>query len=263
MKKLVIIKGGGDLATGVASRLHRSSFAIIMTELPQPTVVRRTVAFAQAVYSGEHIVEGVKAVKANISEAPIILAAGEIPIVTAQTEACLKKYQPYALIDATIAKRNTGTSIKDASLVIGLGPGFTAGYDVHAVIETMRGHELGRVITSGATIANTGIPGEIGGYTTERLLRAPCAGAFRSVNEIGDMIVAGQVVAYVAKKPVIAAINGVLRGLINNGCVVHQGMKIGDIDPRCKKEQCITISDKARAVAGGVLEALLWLGGRE
>lgn len=260
MSKLVVVKGGGDLATGVAHRLFCSGFSLIVTELPCPTVVRRTVAFAQAVFSGSCAVEGVTAVKTNISDAEKVIAASKIPVIIDEAGECIKQYRPWAAVDAIIAKRNTGTYMNDAELVIALGPGFIAGVDVHAVIETMRGHELGRVIIDGTAIPDTGIPGEIGGHTAERLLRSPCEGVFQEVCSIGDTVSSGQIVGHVSGQPVRTGISGVLRGLINNGSKVHYKMKIGDVDPRCIKAQCYIISDKARAVGGGVLEALLWLG---
>jgi len=159
-----------------------------------------------------------------------------------------------------LAKKNTGTSIQDAALVVGVGPGFIAGQDVHAVVETMRGHDLGRVITRGSAQPNTGVPGAIGGYTTERVLRAPVAGVFEGVCRIGDLAARGDIIGWIGPEPVYATIDGILRGLLQDGLQVEKGMKIGDIDPRCQPENCLTISDKARAVGGGVLEALLWLG---
>lgn len=260
MKTLVLVKGGGDLASGIAHRLFRAGYGVIITELDKPTVIRRTVSFAAALYEGSTTVEGITAEKARIEEIPIKMAAGIIPVLIDPDCSCLPRIQPAAVIDAILAKQNTGTSIHDAQAVIAAGPGFVAGRDVHAVVETMRGHNLGRVITSGAAEPNTGVPGDIGGYTIERLLRAPVAGVFQSVSSIGASVAAGETVAFVGGVPVIAAIGGVLRGLLYDGLAVHQGMKIGDIDPRCRPEHCYTISDKARAIGGGVLEALLSLG---
>ncbi len=261
MKNRIIIKGGGDLATGIAHRLHRSGFAVIITEMAQPTVIRRTAAFAQAVFAGETVVEGITARRSSISEIDHILDHGFIPVLIDPQAECIWAIQPQGLVDAIIAKSNTGTKITDAPVVIGVGPGFTAGVDVHAVVETARGHNLGRVYISGTAQPNTGIPGEIGGYTTERLLRAPGDGVFQSCCMIGDLVAAGDVVALVDGVPVIATISGIVRGLLYDGLVVHKGMKVGDIDPRCKRDHCFTISDKARAIGGGVLEALLSRGG--
>lgn len=262
MNRLIVVKGAGDMATGIAHRLVRSGFRVVTTEIVQPTVIRRTVAFAEAIYSGEVAVEGVKAVKASQEEVLQVLAAGKVPVLVDPEGTVIKSLRPWAVVDAIMAKRNIGTRLTDASVVVGVGPGFTAGEDVHAVVESMRGHYLGRVILSGQAIPNTGIPGEIGGYSKERILRAPCAGIFRAERAIGAEVAAGEVVARVNQQPVLAAIAGVLRGLLHAGIRVETGMKIGDIDPRCQPEHCFTISDKARAIAGGVLEALLMTRGR-
>ena len=171
----------------------------------------------------------------------------------------MAELNPHVLVDATLAKRNVGTRISDAPIVIGLGPGFVAGEDVHAVVETMRGHHLGRVLTQGRALPNTGVPGAILGYTEERVLRAPREGRFHGLLSIGDRVEAGQVVAEVAGDPVSAGVSGVLRGLLYDGLPVRRGQKVGDVDPRGVRENCFTISDKARAIGGGVLEAILWL----
>lgn len=263
MKKTVVIKGGGDLATGIGHRLFRCGFDIVITEIAQPTAIRRTVAFAQAIYDGETAVEGTSAAKADLGTARRLLQQGKIPVLIDPGADCIAKLKPWAIVDAIIAKKNTGTSMNQAQLVVGVGPGFTAGSDVHAVIETMRGHDLGRVILQGGALQDTGIPGEIGGYTKERLLRAPAAGEFHALCKIGDRVLAGQTVATVGNRPVLAEIDGVLRGILQNGLLVKTGLKIGDIDPRCRPEHCFSISDKARSIGGGVLEALLWLGGEK
>lgn len=256
----VVVKGAGDLATGVAHRLHRCGFKIVMTEIANPTVVRRTVSFAEAVFSGSHRVEGVTAKRvSDLTEAQLLFKNGEIPVFIDPEAAIIKKLNAHVVVDAIIAKRNINTKITDAPLVIGLGPGFTAGVDVHAVIETHRGHNVGRVIIFGSAEPNTSIPGPVNGYTTERLLRAPTEGVFEPVVEINSTVKTGDIIGYVNKKPVLAEIDGLLRGLIKGGIWVKKGLKIGDIDPRCTLEHCHTISDKARAVGGGVLEAILWL----
>ena len=260
MKKLVLVKGGGDLASGIVHRLFRCGFAVVISELPQPTVIRRTVAFAQAVYEGRCTVEGVEAVLSSAAEATAVAARGIIPVVVDAEGALWRTLRPWALVDATLAKRNTGTYKEQAELVIGVGPGFTAQQDVHAVVETNRGHDLGRVIMEGAAAPNTGVPGAIGGYTQERVLRAPAAGLFRCVRTIGDTVCAGETVAYAGEAPVCTQIAGVLRGLLREGLLVDAGMKVADVDPRCRQEHCFSISDKARAVGGGVVEALLYLG---
>ena len=194
---------------------------------------------------------------ASSDEVAACLGAGKLPVVVDPACSIRHQLKPWGLVDAILAKRNCGTTMQDASVVVGVGPGFTAGQDVHKVVEPMRGHDLGRVIMKGSAQPNTGIPGDIGGYTLERLVKAPCDGKFRAVRSIGDTVGAGEVLAYVADQPVIGKIDGVLRGLLHDGLTVNAGMKIGDIDPRAKIEHCWTISDKARAIGGGVLEALL------
>jgi xanthine dehydrogenase accessory factor len=257
---LVGVKGAGDLATGVIHRLRRVGFPVIATELPQPAVIRRTVAFAEAVYAGRITIEDITGVcVADGAAADAVLNRGEVAVLVDPESALLLGFRPMVVVDAILAKRNTGTRLDDAPIVIALGPGFTASHDAHAVVETNRGHNLGRVYYTGQAEPDTGIPGAIGGYTSERLLRAPCAGTFRAHLAIGDLVKAGEVIADVDGEPVIAAISGVLRGLIHDGIAVTAGMKVGDVDPRARREHCFTISDKARAVAGGVLEALLYL----
>lgn len=260
-KKVVLIKGGGDLATGIAHRLFRCGFGVVITEIAEPTVIRRTVAFAQAVFTGQAAVEGVTAVLSSADNALSIIKQRKIPVVIDPCAASIKTLTPWAVIDAIVAKRNLSTSMNQAPIVIGVGPGFTAGQDVHAVVETMRGHELGRVYLQGAALPDTGIPGEIGGYTKERLLRAPIAGKFQAICQIGDQVEAGQIIANVDEAFIYAEIRGIVRGMLQNGLNVKAGFKVGDIDPRCRPEHCFTISDKARSIGGGVLEALLWLGG--
>lgn len=255
---LVLIKGAGDLASGVAHRLFRCGFTPVMTELQKPLVVRRTVAFAQAVYSGETTVEGVRAILcSSINDISSLLEKEIIPVVIDPHGELTRILKPDVLIDAVMAKRNTGSKITDAPVVIALGPGFTAGVDAHAVIETKRGHELGRVILDGTPQKDTGEPHPVEGCTYERLVKAPQGGIFISRCSIGEIVESGQVVGYIEDCKVQTQIKGLLRGLVADGCIVKEGMKIGDVDPRCKPEYCYTISDKARAVAGGVLEAML------
>lgn len=262
MNRLIVIKGAGDIATGIAHRLNRSGFRIITTERSQPTVIRRTVSFAEAIYTGNIVVEGAIAEKASMEQALQVVEEGKIPVVVDPSGEIIKKLRPWAVVDAIMAKQNTGTQITDAPVVVGVGPGFVAKTDVHAVIESMRGHYLGRVLLTGHALPNTGIPGEVGGYTNERILRAPCSGIFHAVRNISDQVSAGETVAWVNGKPVVAAISGILRGLLREGLSVETGMKVGDIDPRCRPEHCFTISDKARAIGGGVLEALLYFAAR-
>src|SRR4030043_2381747 len=259
-KLVVLIRGGGDLASGVAHRLHQSHFKICMTEIPYPLAVRRGVAFSEAIYEGEKEGEGVRA--KFISKPEEIESSwkkGDIPILADPDGKKTRRFlKPDVLIDAIMAKKNLGTQLSDAPLVIGLGPGFTAGKDVHIVIETNRGHHLGKMILSGSAEPDTGIPGEIGGYTMERLLRTMKKGIFHPQKSIGEQVNKGLVVAVVDDFPVIAKISGVVRGLLREGVEVKKGMKVGDIDPRGKKEHCFSIADKARAIGGGVLEAILY-----
>ncbi|WP_343250428.1 selenium-dependent molybdenum cofactor biosynthesis protein YqeB [Diplocloster hominis] len=254
----ILIKGAGDLATGIAWRLKHCGFDICMTEIPVPTTVRRTVAFSRAVYEGEARVEGLLAVfAAGSEEAERIVKEGDISVL-ADPEAKIKEtWQPDVVVDAILAKKNLGTQIDDAPLVIGVGPGFTAGEDCHLVVETKRGHYLGRVIERGSAIPNTGIPGEVAGYTAERLIRAEAGGLFQPAVSIGDTVTKGQVVAGSGGVPIRAQMSGMVRGMLQAGVLVTEGMKCGDIDARCEREYCFTISDKARAIGGGVLEAIL------
>ncbi len=255
---LVLIRGAGDLASGIALRLHRSGFDVVMTEIERPTAVRRTVAFCEAVVNGKQTVEDVTAVRAERwEEALLDLERGLIPVLVDPECACREQLQPDVLVDAILAKRNLGTRITDAPIVIGVGPGFTAGEDCHAVVETMRGHTLGRVYYTGSALPNTAIPGLIGGFAGERVLRAPADGAFRSVKKIGDPVKAGDVAGFVSGEPMRCNIDGVLRGLIADGVTVTKGLKSGDVDPRGERGYCDLVSDKALAVAGGVLEAIL------
>ena len=264
---LVIIKGAGDLASGIALRLHHAGFEIAMTEVAAPLSVRRTVCFSQAVYEGRKQVEDLTAVlvrdEAGMKNA---FQKKQIAVFVDPGAAIVKSFKPAGLVDAVMAKKNTGTTITDAPAVICAGPGFTAGLDCHAVIETQRGHTLGRVITEGCALPNTGVPGSIGGYTLERLLRSPADGVFQAIASIGDRVKKGDAVASVQSplSPacgeevlIKAEIDGILRGLLPSGISVTRGMKAGDVDPRCEESHCCSVSDKALAIGGGVLEALL------
>lgn len=258
----VLIRGAGDIASGIALRLYRAHFQVVMTDLPHPTAIRRTVCFSRAIVNGTAIVEQVTARFAQTAdEAEQILQAGEIPVLADPDCLCLKSLKPDVLVDAILAKRNLGTAITDAPIVIGIGPGFTAGVDCHAAVETMRGHTLGRVIYEGSPLPNTAVPGLIGGYAGERVLRAPDDGIFHLLKDIGSVVAEGETVGEVKGKPMQCTISGVLRGILADGTPVHKGMKSGDVDPRCKVEYCYTASDKALAVGGGVLEAILNLKG--
>lgn len=259
---LILIRGAGDIATGIALRLWRSGMDVVMTDLPQPTAIRRTVCFSPAITEGETTVEGITARRAeNAEEALALLRQRIVPVLADPELKCLSALHPDALVDAILAKKNVGTAITDAPVVVGVGPGFTAGEDCHAVVETMRGHTLGRVIYRGSALPNTNIPGLIGGFAGERVLRAPADGVFHQRLDIGAEVQAGDVAGEVDGVPMVCTIAGVVRGLLPEGTPVYKGMKSGDVDPRCKPEYCTTASDKALAVGGGVLEAILHLNG--
>ena len=245
---LALIRGAGDIASGAAMRLWRCGIDVVMTDLARPTAIRRTVAFSDAIVHGETTVEGLRAVRAeNAAEAKKLLREGVLPVLADPECACREELAPDALVDAILAKRNLGTKIDDAPIVVGVGPGFTAGEDCHAVVETMRGH----------------IPGLIGGFAGERVLRAPCDGIFTAVHRIGDTVEEGETIGFVEGQPMKCTISGVLRGVLDDGVPVKKGMKSGDVDPRCKLEYCTTISDKALAVGGGVVEAVLYLSAKQ
>lgn len=257
---MVLIKGAGDLATGIAYRLKKSGFDIVMTEIHKPTTVRRTVAFSQAVFDNEIVIEGIKGVKVNnINEIYEEIREGNIPIIIDENAEIIKELSPNVVVDAIIAKQNLGTSIEDAPIVIGVGPGFEAKVDCHLVVETKRGHYLGKVIEEGSAIPNTGVPGNIGGYTKERIIRASSNGKIKPVVAIGDFVKKGDIVAYIDGVEVLSEIDGIVRGMLQEGIEVFKGMKSGDIDPRCEKDHCFTISDKARSIGGGVLEAIMYM----
>jgi xanthine dehydrogenase accessory factor len=257
---VILIRGAGEMASGVAHRLHQSHFKVCMLEIPHPIAVRREVSFCEAIYEGEKEVEGVRSkFVSNLDEIRSVWKEGKIPIlIDPDGEKTRRFIKPDVLVDAIMAKKNLGTHIKKAPLVIGLGPGFYVGKDVDFVIETNRGHDLGKMISKGAAEPDTGIPGNIGGYTVERILRTMKKGIFRPQRSIGDRVNKGSVVAVVDDFPVIAKISGIVRGLIREGVEVRKGMKVGDIDPRGRREFCFTISDKARSIGGGVLEAILY-----
>ncbi|MEN6324861.1 MAG: selenium-dependent molybdenum cofactor biosynthesis protein YqeB [Syntrophomonas sp.] len=255
-RPFLVIKGAGDLASGVVYRLFKSGFSIIMTELAQPMVVRRNVSFAEAVYTGAVSIEGILAVLADSEEQAMELLDKQIiPILIDPEGKLIGHLSPQVVVDATMVKNNSLTRITEAPLVVGLGPGFTAGKDVHAVIETKRGHYLGRALYEGSAIPNTGIPGEIMGYGIERLLKAPVDGIVNPCCKIGDLVTKDDIVAYVDSTPLKAALNGVVRGMLKEGIQVKANTKIGDIDPR-REINYNTISEKALAIGGGVLEAV-------
>jgi len=280
MRPLVILRGGGDLATGIAARLHRSGFAILVLEVAQPLAIRRLVALAEAVYEGETQVEDLHGRRVeSTAQAWGVLENGGIPVRVDPEANSLRETPAAALVDARMTKRppelpaqnvphgkprnepgpTAGPAVEREAeqLVIGLGPGFTAGLDCHAVVETQRGHWLGRVIWNGAALADSGVPEPVAGYSVDRVLRAPVAGVLKGVRALGSIVEPGETIAEVDGQALRAPFRGALRGLLHDGLDVHPGMKVGDLDPRCEPIYCSRISDKALAVGGGVLEALL------
>ncbi len=275
MKNLVIVRGGGDIATGTIYKLYKCGFKVLILEVSNPSAIRRNVAFSEAVYEGKQTVEDVTCyLAADIDEAVTMLEAGKLTMLIDPNGECLQKLKPLSVVDAILAKKNLGTNKEMADIVIGLGPGFIAGSndnkdaDVHAVIETMRGHSLGRIIYEGRAIANTGIPAIVGGFGKERVIKSPAAGILRNRKHIADIVRKNDVVAVIemddkTEIPVTATIDGILRGMIRDGYPVTEGFKIADIDPRIEElENCFTISDKARCIAGGALEAIMYLKGK-
>jgi len=258
-ERIVVIKGAGEMASAVAWRIYKANIRrILMLEIDFPLAVRRKVSFCEAVYEGRQTVEGVQAIRVADKESTRqAWTQDKIAVAVDPQWKMLDQIRPDVVIDAILAKKNLGTHMGEAFLVIGLGPGFTAGKDVHLVIETNRGHDLGRIITHGSAAPNTGIPGPIGGLTEQRVLRAPCSGEFYARCSIGNPVKKGDTIGTVAAQAVAAHIDGVLRGLIHSPRVVQLGLKIGDIDPRGKVDYCYTVSDKARAIAGSALEAIL------
>ncbi|WP_267523062.1 selenium-dependent molybdenum cofactor biosynthesis protein YqeB [Campylobacter sp. MG1] len=260
MNDLVIIRGAGDIATGIAVRLYNSGFKIIMLDISQPSAIRRKVAFSEAIYDDECIVENIRGKKSNFDDIYNCLSQGIIPIIVDENLAILNHIKPKILVDSILAKKNLGTNINMADIVIGIGPGFNAKIDCHAVIETSRGHDLGRVIYNGSAKADTGVPGIIAGVGADRVIHSPCEGFIKCVKNIGDIVMKDEILAYVNKIPIKATISGVLRGIIKNEYYVTKNFKVADIDPRISEQKnCFSVSDKARSVGGGVLEAILYL----
>jgi len=254
----ICIKGGGDIGSGVAWRLYHCGFKVFVTETHRPMAVRRRVAFSEAVYDQRTMVEGVEGwLVRRAEEIPPAWEKRKIPVLVDPSCRSREIIKPHVLLDAILAKKNLGTTVRDAPLVIALGPGFEAGKDAHFVVETNRGHRLGRLLTAGSAEADTGVPGPVLGITTDRVLRAPGDGLWRTDLEIGTLVRKGERIGSVSGISVNAAVDGVLRGLIRPGIPVKKGLKIGDIDPRGNPAHCDTISDKALAVSGGVLEAIL------
>jgi xanthine dehydrogenase accessory factor len=258
-RNVIVVRGGGDLASGVIHRLYRSGYRILVLESKRPSAIRREVSFCDAVYDETSVVEGVVCRRiAKVQECRDVWEAGEIPLLTDEDGSAVSVLKPAAVVDAILAKRNLGTSREMAPLTIALGPGFEAGKDVDFVVETKRGHDLGRIIEEGYAFANTGVPGMVGGVSKERVIHSPAAGMIRNLAQISDSVEKGQILAVVGETPVKATITGVLRGIIREGYEVFEGMKIADIDPRREEtKNCYTISDKARCIAGSVLEILL------
>lgn len=263
-KKWIIVRGGGDIATGTIHRLWSAGLPVLVLEAEYPSAIRRQVAISEAVYDGEAVVEGMKGVRIeNYEAAEAVIAEGNVPVLVDPRGEAIEKMHPAAVVDGILAKKNLGTHREMAPLTVALGPGFEAGKDVTLVIETMRGHNLGRIIRSGGARPDTGIPGNIGGYTSERVIHAAEAGIFHNVRRIGDMVTEGEAIAEIETDdgrffPVPATISGIIRGLLREGYPTTKGFKIADIDPR-KEElaNCFTISDKARCIAGSVLEAVI------
>lgn len=253
----VIVRGGGDLGSGVVHRLVRSGYGVVVLEAERPLAVRRLVSFAQAVIDGETTVEGIAAKRMSLDEISKGLPEACVPVLVDPDGESIEALTPAAVVDARMAKRNLGTSIDDAPVTIGLGPGFEAGHDVDFVIETKRGHELGRVIREGGAARNTGVPGEVGGASARRVVRSPAEGAFAAERRIGDLVEAGDTLGRVSGAPALASIGGLVRGLVADGTPLREGEKVGDVDPRGGEVDPAVVSDKARAIGGAVLEALL------
>ena len=263
MKNLIIVRGGGDLATGTIYKLKKSGFQVLILEVQNPSAIRRNVAFCEAVYQGTQTVEDMTCyLVESVEQAEQFINEGKLCVLVDPMGESIARLKPLAVIDAILAKKNLGTNRNMAPVTLALGPGFAAGEDVDAVIETKRGHNLGRVVWEGTAAPNTGIPGVIGGYGKERVIHCPAKGILRNVKKITDTVSRGEVIAVVETEEgnvsVKATLDGILRGLIRDGYPVHVGFKMADIDPRAEEyENCFTISDKARCIAGGVLEALL------
>ena len=271
-KILIICRGGGDLATGIVHRLFRAGFPVLVLETDSPAAIRRQVSFSEAVYDGTATVEGVTAERiASADRASVnhMLEEGRVPLLVDPEGSSIPLLKPDIVVDAIIAKKNLGTAKEMAPLVIGVGPGFTAGEDVDLVVESMRGHNLARIFTTGSALPNTGIPGNIGGFTKERVLHAEAAGYMKNIRQIGDIVEKGEEIARIYEKmtedgtfsgsyvSVEASISGIIRGLIREGYHFQKGFKIADIDPReSELDNCFTISDKARSIGGSVLEAV-------
>jgi xanthine dehydrogenase accessory factor len=258
-KYRVIIRGGGDIATGVAHKLKRCGMEVVILECEKPMAIRRRVSFSEAVYNKESVVEGITGMKAeSVEEALREFRGDRIPVLVDPKGESIKNLNPHVVVDAIIAKKNIGTKINMAPLVIALGPGFTAGEDCHIVVETMRGHDLGRLIYEGKALPNTGNPGSVGGYSLERVIHSPVSGILKTVKDIGDLVSEGEVIALVGETQMKSLIPGVIRGILPDGIMVKKGLKMADVDPRHDQvKNCYTISDKARCIGGSVLEGII------
>ncbi len=258
---IVLIRGGGDLASGVAIRLYRAGLKVIITELPKPLAVRRLVAFSEAIYTGETSVEGVGARRVSDPSDALKLmnvwAKGQIPVVIDPEAAAIQTVHPTVVVDARLLKQQVPLPAERVNLIVGLGPGFVPGKNCHAAVETARGPRLGRVYWNTPPQEDTGLPDPVMEHSKGRVLRAPVDGELVSQVKIGDVLEAGQVIASVGEQEIVAAFPGVVRGLLPGGLQVSAGLKIGDLDPRCDPDLCRLVSDKALAVGGGVLEAIL------
>ena len=263
MKDLILVRGGGDLATGTIYKLKKCGFPVLILEVENPSAIRRNVAFCEAVYQMTQTVEDMTCYRADsLQQAQQFLEEGRLTVLVDPMGESIQRLKPLAVVDAILAKKNLGTNRNMAPITVALGPGFTAGEDVDAVVETKRGHNLGKVLWNGSAAPNTGVPGIIGGYGKERVIHGPAKGILRNVKKITDTVSKGEVIAVVETEngtvPVEATLDGILRGLIRDGYPVTVGFKIADIDPRIDEyNNCFTISDKARCIAGGVLEAIL------
>lgn len=259
MKNLVVIRGGGDIASGIAHRLFISGFKVLILEIEKPSCIRRTVSFGEAVYSKEVNIEGVKGILVDDKKAiGLALNNNLVPVYIDRKGGIIKELRPLVVVDSIIAKKNLGTNMNMAPITIGVGPGFEAGKDVNLVVESNRGHNLGKVIHRGRAEKDTGVAGTTLGYSNERVLRAPVSGIIKPLRDIGVEVSEEETVALVEGENIKSQISGLVRGMIKEGLYVKEGMKIGDIDPRKNKDNAFTISDKARAIGGGVLEGILY-----
>lgn len=257
--EVVVVKSGGDIASGVIQKLHRTGFRVLVLEVENPTSIRRSVCFSEAVYSGKMEIEGITSVLVkNIVEIYHAWSNDYVPVLVDPKGTYIEKFKPVAVVDAIIAKKNTGMNINLAPITIAIGPGFEAGKDVSVVIESDRGHNLGKLIFKGCTEPNTGKPGNIAGFTTERVLYSPEDGIIEWEHEIGDIVKSGDIIGCINGQSIVSKLDGIVRGLIREDTYVNKGMKIGDVDPRVEQlKNCYTISDKARAIGGAVLEAIM------